>query len=174
MCSPNPYVKWQKTTTANQTLIFKVQKPIEALIYMSRSRSRVIHFCKKFWILSRDPVILMICCALKIKHISCCSLLEIPKFQSGLGAIRNAAHGYKYIESAVYIITYGNFQYLYCFNQKKFVPRMSLWTRVDKTLEKRYEICVGIQEKILKTCTESEINSLLCTYVALVPDDKLN
>jgi len=91
MCSPNPYGKWQKTT-AHQTLIFKVQKPIEALIYMSRSRSRIIHFCKKFWILSRDPVILMICCPLKIVHISCSSLLETPKFQSGLGAITDMQH----------------------------------------------------------------------------------
>ncbi len=82
----------RKENGKDQTIIFKVQKPTEALIYMSRSRSRVIHFCKKFWILSRDPVILMICCPLKIVHISCSSLLEIPKFQSGLGAITDKQH----------------------------------------------------------------------------------
>jgi hypothetical protein len=131
MCSPNPYGKWQKTT-AHQTLIFKVQKPIEALIYMSRSRSRIIHFCKKFWILSRDPVILMICCPLKIVHISCSSLLEIPKFQSGLGAITDMQHtDAKIFTLYVQYNLDGNFQYLYCFYQKIFVPRMSRWTRVD-------------------------------------------
>jgi hypothetical protein len=125
MCSPNPYGKWQKTT-AHQTLIFKVQKPIEALIYRYRSRSVELFIFVKIFELYLVTQSFMICCAIKIKHISCGSLVEIPKFQSGFGAIRNAAHGYKYIDSAVYIIIDGNFQYLYCFNQKIFVPRMSL------------------------------------------------
>jgi hypothetical protein len=53
-------------------------------------------------------------------------MLEIPKFQSGLGAITYMQHA----DTKIFTVYLqynldGNFQYLYCFYQKIFVPRMS-------------------------------------------------